>query len=255
VVPVAETDVSVELRGAMEAGQLLLHYQPKLKLAADRITDVEALLRWNHPERGLLAAGEFLDRPLSTEVAVELGHWVLRSAVQQIAEWTAAGIELGVCVNFSPRQLTDPTLLDALDSLTAQAGIPATSVNMEITEAAALSDLPLTVERVHAIRERGLDVTLDDFGTGFSSLTWLQELPVSMLKLDRSFVAQLGKHPRTDAIVEAVLHLGHALDLYTIGEGVETPEQLERLRHLECDAVQGYYISRPVPADKIPALL
>jgi EAL domain-containing protein (putative c-di-GMP-specific phosphodiesterase class I) len=255
VVPVPDADPSGELRSALQTGQLLLHYQPKLQLATGRIFDVEALLRWDHPERGLLTAGEFLDRPISTEVAVELGHWVLRAAVQQVAQWAAAGSDVGVCVNFSPRQLTDPALLDALDELTAQTGVTPRLVNMEITEAAALSDLRVTVERVLAIRDRGMDVTLDDFGTGFSSLTWLQELPVSMLKLDKSFVAQLGRHPRTDAIVEAIIHLGHALDLFTIGEGVETPMQLDHLRRLDCDAVQGYYVSRPVPPEQIAALL
>jgi EAL domain-containing protein (putative c-di-GMP-specific phosphodiesterase class I) len=244
-----------ELRHALDAGEFVLHYQPKMNLVTHRFIAAEALLRWQHPHRGLLLPSEFLAAAEQAGLAVPLGRWVLETAVQQIADWTAKGLDLGVCVNFSPPELSNPALLDHLDEVTTRFGIDPEKVNVEITESAAVTDLETTVDHVLGIRRRGMHVTLDDFGTGYSSLTWLQRLPVDMLKIDQSFTRRLGDHPQTYAIVDAVIRLSHALGLVTIAEGVETAQHLAQLAELGCDSAQGYYLSPPVPAAQLPVLV
>jgi diguanylate cyclase (GGDEF)-like protein/PAS domain S-box-containing protein len=239
--------LEADLRRALERGEFVVHYQPKLYLEQDEITEAEALLRWRHPERGMLPPAAFLSVAEETGLIVPIGTWVMRSAVEQVATWAREGLDLGVCINFSPRELTHPALLDTLDDAMSHHDVAAGMLNLEITESAAVADLDATIQRVTAIRERGTHVSLDDFGTGYSSLRWLQEIPVDTVKLDRTFVRPLGEHPRTTAIVEAVLRLGRALGLATIGEGVENVAQLGRLTELGCDYVQGYYVGRPEP--------
>jgi EAL domain-containing protein (putative c-di-GMP-specific phosphodiesterase class I) len=244
-----------ELRRALEAGEFVLYYQPKMSLVTHRFIEAEALLRWEHPERGLLSPTDFLDSAVRAGLAVPIGLWVLHTALPQIARWTADGLDLGVCINLSAPELNDPALLVHLDEVTTRVGLSPLKVNLEMTESAAITDLDGTVDRVLAIRRRGMHVTLDDFGTGYSSLTWLQQLPVDMLKIDRSFTMRLGDHPQSYAIVDAVIRLSHALGLVTIAEGVETAQHLRHLEQLGCDHAQGYYLSPPVPAAQLPALL
>jgi EAL domain-containing protein (putative c-di-GMP-specific phosphodiesterase class I) len=243
--------LAADLPRALEHRELVLHYQPKLHLATDRVREVEALLRWQHPKHGLLLPGAFLTGRIDGDVALVLGRWVVRAALDQCAAWVAEGADLDVCVNFSPRQFDDPALPMALDELLADAGLPPARLNLEITEVAAVVAMDRTAARVRELRRRGLHVTLDDFGTGFSSLTWLQQLPVTMLKLDQSFTTQLGKHSQTDAIVDSVVRLAHSLELEIIAEGVETAGQLTHLRRLEFDYAQGFHICRPVPAEHV----
>jgi EAL domain-containing protein (putative c-di-GMP-specific phosphodiesterase class I) len=239
--------LEADLRRALERSEFVLHYQPKLHLHQKQITEAEALLRWQHPQRGLLPPSEFLPVAEETGLIVPIGTWVLRTAVAQVARWAAEGLDLGVCVNFSARELTHPALLEQLDETTAAYGVDAANLNLEITESAAVRDLDATVSSVCAIRDRGTHVSLDDFGTGYSSLSWLQQIPVDTLKLDQQFTRRLGRHPQTTAIVEAVLHLGRAMGLATIGEGVEHEDQLTRLDELGCDYAQGFLIGRPEP--------
>jgi diguanylate cyclase (GGDEF)-like protein/PAS domain S-box-containing protein len=239
--------LETDLRRALERGELVLHYQPKLNLHHERVEGAEALLRWRHPERGLLSPAEFLPLAEETGLIIPIGAWVLRTAVAQVAAWTRDGRQLGVCVNVSGRELGRAGLLEELEECTTDHDVDPGQVNLEITEHAAAVDLDTTIRRVGAIRERGMHVSLDDFGTGYSSLSWLQRIPIDTLKLDQSFIGPLGEHPKTTAIVEAVLQLGHAIGLATIGEGVETGEQLDRLTALGCDFAQGYYIGRPAP--------
>jgi diguanylate cyclase (GGDEF)-like protein len=236
-----------DLRRALERDELVLHFQPKLDLHNDLVADAEALLRWQHPQRGLLLPAAFLPVAEEAGLMIPIGAWVLRTAVARVAAWAQAGRPLGVCINLSAPELTRPTLLEELDQVTAEHGVDPARLNVEITEGAAAKDLDATISRVGAIRDRGAHVSLDDFGTGYSSLSWLQRIPVDMLKLDQSFIQPLGEHPRTTAIVEAVLQLGRAIGLATIGEGVETGEQLDRLNRLGCDFAQGFYIGPPVP--------
>ncbi|MCW2568132.1 MAG: domain S-box-containing protein/diguanylate cyclase protein [Mycobacterium sp.] len=244
--------LETDLRRALARGELVLHYQPKLNLHHRRVEEVEALLRWQHPERGLLSPADFLPLAEETGLIIPIGAWVLRTAVEHVATWAREGRRLGVCINLSARELTRPGLLEELDETTADHQVDPGQLNVEITENAAATDLDATIGRVGALRERGAHVSLDDFGTRYSSLSWLQRIPIDTLKLDQSFIRPLGEHPKTTAIVEAVLHLGRAIGLATIGEGVETGEQLDRLSGLGCDFAQGYYIGRPAP-EPVPA--
>jgi diguanylate cyclase (GGDEF)-like protein len=241
------SQLETDLRLALERDELVLHYQPKLNLHQDRVDEAEALLRWQHPERGLLRPMDFLPLAEETGLIIPIGAWVLRTAVAQVAVWGREVRPLGVCINLSARELNRPGLLEDLDQNTAEHHVDPGLLNVEITENAAANDLDAAIKRVTALRERGTHVSLDDFGTGYSSLSWLQRIPIDTLKLDQSFIRSLGEHPKTTAIVEAVLHLGRALGLATIGEGVETGDQLGRLRQLGCDYAQGYYVGPPVP--------
>jgi EAL domain-containing protein (putative c-di-GMP-specific phosphodiesterase class I) len=247
--------MTAELRRALEAGEFVLHYQPKLNLVTHRFIEAEALLRWQHPVRGLLPPSDFLADAVQAGLAVPIGIWVLETAVRQAAQWAADGLDVGVCINLSVPELNDPALLGHLDECTARVGLNPMKMNLEMTESAAITDLDGTVDRVLAIRRRGMHVTLDDFGTGYSSLTWLQQLPVDMLKIDRSFTMRLGDHPQSYAIVDAVIRLSHALGLVTIAEGVETAQHLGHLEQLGCDHAQGYYLSPPVPAAQLAVLV
>jgi EAL domain-containing protein (putative c-di-GMP-specific phosphodiesterase class I) len=250
----ARLHIEAALRRALERGEFVLHYQPKVELASGRVAEAEALLRWDHPERGLLAPSEFLGWAAETGLIVPIGAWVLRAAIEQVAAWERDGRRLGVCINFSPQELADHGLLGELDAALADTGVDGSLLNLEVTEHAAVTDLQATTDRIYAFRSRGAHVALDDFGTGYSSLTWLQQLPVDFLKLDRTFTSRLGGHAPTEAIVAAVIQMGHALGLTIVGEGVETAEQKEHLSRLGSDQAQGYYFSPPVPADRIPAL-
>jgi diguanylate cyclase (GGDEF)-like protein len=239
--------LEADLRRALDRGEFVVHYQPKLHLQQDEVTEAEALIRWQHPERGMLPPAAFLRVAEETGLIVPIGTWVLRHAVEQVAVWAREGLDLGVCINFSPRELTHPALLEELDDATSSHHVDAAKLNLEITERAAIVDLEATITAVSRIREHGTHVSLDDFGTGYSSLRWLQQIPVDGVKLDHTFIRPLGEHPRTTAIVEATLRLGRALGLVTIGEGVETGGQLSRLTELGCDYAQGFYVGRPKP--------
>jgi diguanylate cyclase (GGDEF)-like protein/PAS domain S-box-containing protein len=235
-----------DLRRALESGQLVLQYQPKLDLHENKVFSAEALLRWDHPEQGLLLPSAFL--PLAEEIGLlgPIGEWVLRSAAAQVAVWARHGLDMSVQINFSNRELNDPGMLPLMEQTLAAWAIDAGKLEVEITERAAAADLARTIETVRALRARGSHVALDDFGTGYCSLTWLQQIPVDTVKLDQTFTLRLGEHARSTAIVESVLRLSAALGLITVAEGVETADQLEQLRTLGCDAAQGFHIGRPM---------
>jgi diguanylate cyclase (GGDEF)-like protein/PAS domain S-box-containing protein len=244
-----------ELRQALVGGQLRLLYQPKLHLAENKVFSAEALLRWEHPEHGLLLPADFLPLAEETGLLLPIGAWVLRTAAEQVAAWASSGCGIGVQINFSDRELNEPSVLDLIATAVADTGIDPGKLEIEITERAAAADLDRTIATVRAIRASGTHVSLDDFGTGFCSLTWLQQIPVDIVKLDQSFTRRLGEHPASTAIVESVLRLSSALGLDTVAEGVETPEQLERLRDLGCQSAQGFYIGRPMTAEALEAML
>ncbi len=239
-----------DLRRALESGQLVLQYQPKLDLHENKVFSAEALLRWDHPERGLLLPAAFLPLAEETGLLAPIGEWVLRTAAGQVAAWAHRGLDLGVQINFSDQELNDPTMLPLIGETLATTSIDPTRLEVEITERAAAADLATTIKTVRAVRAWGPHVSLDDFGTGYCSLTWLQQIPVDTVKLDQTFTMQLGEHPQSTAIVESVLRLSAALGLTTVAEGVESAGQLEQLRDLGCDAVQGFYVGRPMaPTD------
>ncbi|HTR69936.1 MAG TPA: EAL domain-containing protein [Mycobacteriales bacterium] len=248
--------VESELRKSVEAGDFLLHYQPLIDLDSLCVVGVEALVRWQHPTRGLLPPAEFIDIVEDTGLIVPLGRWVLEQATKDVAELTEPGEEpLSVSVNLSPRQLHDPTLVATATEALERAGLPPEVLVIEITENLLLRDADLARTRLSALRALGIKVAVDDFGTGYSSLAYLDRYPVDVLKIDRSFVEPLGASRKSAALVRSVVDLATALELDTIAEGVETEQQLTTLRSLGCRHAQGFFFSQPVPVSWIRALL
>ncbi|MBL7255699.1 EAL domain-containing protein [Actinoplanes sp. LDG1-01] len=247
-----------ELRHAVADGQLLLHYQPAVDLRGDVIVAVEALVRWNHPERGLLMPGAFIDLAEETGAIVPLGEWVLREACRQAARWrtevpAAAGIYLNV--NLSPLQVKQSGLVEIVTGILAETGFPADRLVLELTERIVLEPDEATLDRLHALCELGVRIAVDDFGTGHAAINYLRRLPVSLLKLDRSYVAGIDDDPRAYAVAAAVAGLGAAFGMHVVAEGVETPAQAGRLLEMGCRYGQGYLYHRPQPGDELTALL
>ena len=247
--------LEAELRRAVAGDQLFLVYQPKLHLATNRFFAAEALLRWAHPERGLLLPAAFLPVAEEAGLLFPIAEWVLQTAAEQVAAWARRGLGLGVCVNFSDRELNDPRMPQLIETVLTQTGVDPGKIEIEITERAAAADLDRTIQSVRAVRSGGHHVALDDFGTGFCSLTWLQQIPIDTLKLDQTFTMRMGRHPTSTAIVEAVLRLSSALELGTVAEGVETADQLTQLRDLGCEYAQGFYICLPMIAADLETTL
>jgi diguanylate cyclase (GGDEF)-like protein len=242
--------VLAELREGIEAGQLRLFYQPKCH-PDGRIEELEALVRWQHPTRGLLPPSEFVELAERTSLIRPLTAWVLREAARQCGEWKAQGRELTVAVNISARNLLDDDLIDTLTSATEAAGIPLQTLRLEITETAVLTDperVTVTLARLAAL---GLHVSIDDFGVGYTSLSYLASLPINALKIDRRFVTDLLTRPVDEILVRNVINLARDLGLDTVAEGVETAEVWQRLAELGCDEIQGYLLTRPLPPAEI----
>ncbi len=243
-------------RAAAEGTQFLLHYQPRVALCDGRVLGVECLLRWMHPERGVVSPAEFI--PLAEELGLiqNIGEWVLREATRQAAEWHRAGLPaIRVAVNLSAQQLYAPDFLQGLRALLTQHALDPGTLELEITESVVMQRTQQVAELLHAIRTLGVHLSVDDFGTGYSSLGYLKRLPIHSLKIDRSFVHDVPQDPDDSAIVRAVIALAHSLRIQVVAEGVETPAQLEFLRAEGCDEVQGFLVSRPVVAEVITELL
>jgi EAL domain-containing protein (putative c-di-GMP-specific phosphodiesterase class I) len=239
-----------EFRGALADGQLFLVYQPKVSLATGAVTGVEALIRWQHPERGLIPPIEFIPHVEHTALIRPMTEWVIEQAVRQLAAWRVTGFGFSVAVNVPARHVDAGTTLGGLGSFLESWDIPADRLVIEITESGIMADLVGAQEVLGSLRAAGIGLSIDDFGTGFSSLSRLKDLPVSELKIDRSFVMHITDDADAESIVRATIDLGHSLGLHVVAEGVETSEQLERLRALGCDTVQGFLFSRPqLPAD------
>ena len=245
------------LRTALDAGQFELHYQPQFSIARRILCGAEALLRWRDPEQGLVAPAVFLHVLESTGLIVDVGDWVLHQAAQDLRRWRRLGFDsLRIAVNVSPLQLRDPDFAERYLRATGWAADERIGVDIEITEGALLEDSVTLTRSLQALRTRGAQVSIDDFGTGYSSLSRLSKLPVDALKIDRSFVSGLvAADESSHALVSTIVSLARALKLSTVAEGVETPEQLEILRQLGCEQSQGYLHSKPVPGEKLDALL
>ncbi|WP_448626636.1 putative bifunctional diguanylate cyclase/phosphodiesterase [Geodermatophilus sp. URMC 64] len=244
-----------ELRRALDRGEFVLHYQPKLALPERRIDGVEALVRWQHPTRGLLPPREFLPLLEQTGLIQPLTRWVLREAAHQAARWRRSGMPLTVAVNISARSLLSPALPATVLSIVAGADLPASLLELEITETVLMANPELAAQVLGQLRARGVEVSIDDFGAGNTSLGFLRVLPVSALKIDRSLVSRLLDHTCDGVITEAVIDLGHRLGLRVIAEGVETDSVLDELVTLGCDSAQGFVISPALPADALERLL
>jgi diguanylate cyclase len=242
------------LRRALDHDELEVHYQPEVSLATGRVEAVEALVRWRHPERGIVPPGEFIGVAEDTGLVVPIGAAVLRTACRQAAAWRRDG-PLTLRVNISARQLADPALPDAIAIVLAETGTRPGDLCLEITESGLMTDMETNAAALARIRALGVRVALDDFGTGYSSLNYLLRFEVDVLKIDRSFVQRLGGRPADDAIVEAIVMMAHAIGLRVTAEGVETPAQLARVRELGCEAVQGFLFARPGPPAAIEPLL
>jgi diguanylate cyclase len=246
-------DVEAGLRTALERDELRLHYQPEVELASGRVLAVEALLRWEHPERGLLAPGEFIAVAEDTGLIVPIGAWVIGEACRQSAAWGDTPVTMRV--NLSARQLRDPGLVDVIREALAETGIGPHALCLELTESMLMQDVERSAAVLGELRAMGVRLALDDFGTGYSSLAYLRHLHVDRLKVDRSFMAEFDGQPAEQTIVAAIIGMARGLGLAVTAEGIETPEQLERLRALGCDAVQGFLLARPAEPAAIEHLL
>jgi diguanylate cyclase (GGDEF)-like protein len=242
------------LRSAIGAGELRLDYQPIVAFDDWEVVAAEALVRWEHPERGLVQPAEFIPLAEESGLILPLGRWVLGEACRQLAAWRAAGqTQMRVTVNLSARQFADPDLIDVVAEALARAQLPPGALWLEITESVLMEEVTATADTLVALKRLGVHLAVDDFGTGYSSLSYLKRFPVDMLKIDRSFIDGLGTDPEDGAIVLAIVSLAQALRLGVVAEGVEHVHQLEMLRSLGCDAVQGFLLARPGPADGLPA--
>jgi predicted signal transduction protein with EAL and GGDEF domain len=241
-----------ELREALEASRFELFYQPKVRLADQRLTGVEALIRWHHPQRGLLTPDKFISIAEDSGVIVGIGAWVIQQGCIAARDLAAqAGVPIQVAVNLSPRQFRDPNLVNTVRRCIREAGIDPAQLEIEITETMLMSDkeaAAFTVERLH---ELGIKLAIDDFGTGYSGLDYLKRFPIDTIKIDRSFVTDIPGNADDMAITAAVISMAHRLDLAVVAEGVETAEQLKFLRDHHCEYGQGYYFSRPLPFAEI----
>jgi len=236
-----------ELRAALERNEFVLHYQPIVDIENDRVIAVEALIRWNHPTRGLFMPGEFIAVAERTGLIAALGNWVLREACQQALSWLALGLTLHVCVNVSTVQFRQPQFVEFVKSVLAETAIPPQMLELELTEGVMVDGFSDVIETLSKLKQTGIRLAVDDFGTGYSSLSYLKYFPIDTLKIDRAFVADIATDPFDRAIAKAVLTLAAELKVDCIAEGVETQEQLEILRGLGCLRIQGYYFSRPKP--------
>jgi diguanylate cyclase (GGDEF)-like protein len=249
-----------KLRRAIEREEFVLFYQPMVRLGeVDTIAQTEALLRWEHPERGLLLPDEFM--PIVEEtmgLIVPLGRWVLREACRQAREWQErypGEPPLSVCVNLSAEQVRYPGLIQDVGSALCESGLGPDNLVLEITESTLMQDTEANEVLLGELKALGARLAIDDFGREYSSLSYLKRLPVDVLKIDRSFVVDLGSFPRSTTIVEAMISPSHSLGLEAVGEGVETAEQLEHLRKMGCDLVQGHHLARPLPREGVDPLL
>ena len=245
--------MEIDLRKAIALRQLELHYQPQIDLDLNTIVGFEALVRWRHPERGLIPPNDFI--PLAEEIGliVSIGEWVLREACRDAAKWPES---ISVAVNVSPYQFENTVALVAsIEKALAASGLPGSRLEVEITESVLLRNEKAVLAALHAMRALGVRIAMDDFGTGYSSLSQLSSFPFDKIKIDRSFVTSKGDSEDQDAIVRAITALGVSLGMSTIAEGVETSEELARIRSNGCTSVQGYHFSRPLPIEQIDNLI
>jgi diguanylate cyclase (GGDEF)-like protein len=240
-----------EIRNGIDQGQFVLHYQPQVELSTMRVQAVEALVRWQHPERGFLPPGEFIAFAEETALIVPLGRHLLAQACDHHQQWQQRlGVAPRLAVNVSAREFQRGDLVRQVKAATQAANVPVSALEFEITETAVLADPAHAADVARHLRAAGATISLDDFGTGYSSLTHLRELPIDRVKVDRSFVGSCLEDHSSSAILVAVVHLAHDLGMEVVAEGVETAEQLAFLRTVGCDAAQGYHLARPMPLDE-----
>jgi diguanylate cyclase (GGDEF)-like protein len=245
-----------DLRQAVGRNELVLHYQPRFRLSDGAMCGMEALLRWQHPTRGLIPPGEFIDLAEESGLIVQLGHWVMGEACRQIRLWREAGLEPPCCaINLSARQFGNEGLIEEVQAALSEAVLEAGALEVEITESLLMSDPDRAQQVLLRLHTLGVGIAIDDFGTGYSSLAYLKRFPAQTLKIDRSFIQGLPQDRDDAAITQAVIAMAHSLEMRVVAEGVETPEQLAFLKGHGCDEVQGYLLGRPMTAEKLAPLL
>jgi diguanylate cyclase (GGDEF)-like protein len=244
------------LRQAVAHEDFVVYYQPQIDTASGQLVGVEALVRWQHPERGLVEPVDFIGLAEETGLILPLGLWVLRMACRQAQSWRAQndGRPLLLSVNLSPMQVRQPDLVAEVAAILAETGLPADALCLEITESVLLEDAEATTRTLQALRALGVHLAIDDFGTGYASLSYLQRFPVETVKIDRSFIAALGESAGGMAIVEAVTALAHQLGLAVVAEGIETAAQSALVEQVGCDQSQGFYVAHPLPAEELVRL-
>ncbi len=246
--------LETELRQALATGQLRAHYQPKVRLADGVLVGAEALVRWQHPERGLIPPGQFIPVAEASDLIVALGDWMLSEVCQQLAAWRRqGGLSLTIAVNLAARHFRQPGLADRMRGLLETYSLPAQALELELTESTLLDASADTIETLRQLERLGMGLALDDFGTGYSSLSYLKHLPLTALKIDQGFVRDLATNPDDRVIAATIVALGHHLDLVVVAEGVETEDQRRLLLEQGCDLAQGYLFDKPLPAEAFAA--
>jgi EAL domain-containing protein (putative c-di-GMP-specific phosphodiesterase class I) len=250
-------ELEADLRGAVDRDELELHYQPTVRLADNQVVGFEALLRWRHPTRGLVAPLDFIPLAEATGLIVGIGEWVLRAACRQAVSWAALPGRLPVtmAVNLSVRQFDHDDLPTVLAEVLAETRMPADRLCLEMTESVLMDDTEENLSQLVRLKALGVTLAIDDFGTGYSSLAYLRRFPVDTLKIDRSFVRRLGDQTDDAALADTIVQLGRSLGMSTVAEGIEEFGQLAALREMGCEFAQGYYFSRPLPAAEAGQLL
>jgi len=248
--------IEQQLFKALKNEEFVLHFQPYYLVDTTEIVGMEALVRWNSPELGLVPPGRFIPVLEETGMIIEVGEWILKAACEQIVKWSASGIDVPrVSVNLSGVQFRQKDLVDRIKAVLAGSSVSPKQLTFELTETTFISDIEFTGEVLGRLKEMGAHIAIDDFGTGYSSMNYLKRLPVNILKIDISFIREIADDPDSTAIVMAMISMAHALNMKTVAEGVETKEQWKLLRLLRCDMIQGYYFSRPLPAEELEKLL
>ena len=247
--------LEMDLAEALEQQQLFLQYQPTFDLQSERVIGVEALIRWNHPKRGVIAPIDFIPIAEESGLIVPIGRWVLDEACRQASLWYGDGHRIGMAVNVSGRQLDDDELIEDVRRALAHSGLDPTTLTLEITETTLMRDADATAKRLHKLKQLGVRIAIDDFGTGYSSLAYLRQFPVDALKIDRSFISGIAGSKGSAALIHTLVQLGKTLDIETLAEGIEERSQLETLQREHCDHGQGFLFSRPLDVDAIEAFL
>ena len=248
-----QLELQSDLRNAIQRQQMSLHYQPKIDGERGSIIGVEALLRWTHPERGMIGPDVFIPLAERFGIIINLGNWVIEEACRQLAEWRGMGLQMRVAINLSVHQLRESGLAERITQTLQRHNVQASQLLCEITESVAMEDTQATQRTFEELRDIGVYLSIDDFGTGYSSLNYLRQLPAQQLKIDRSFIRDLETEEDARAVVHAVVHLAHALGLRVVAEGVETAAQRDILLNMHCDELQGYFYAKPMPADRLLA--
>lgn len=247
-----------DLRRALEENEFEVYYQPKVSVKSKRIEQVEALIRWHHPERGLVMPDQFIAFAEECGLILRLGEWVMEQSMRQMKQWQNDGAARSIgsiAINVSTPQFDQPDFVDNVKKLLKESGVSPSSIEFELTENVMLDNSLGAIDKIRELEEFGIHIALDDFGTGYSSLSYLKYLPVSIIKIDRSFISDLKHSQNSLMIVKTIITIAKSLDLTVIAEGVETEEELKILQELECDYYQGFLCEKALPASELEALL